>query len=103
MKVSSVADDKIIEIKNFKKVNGEIINVKRKRTKKDKKKPDIKVEENDMADDDEDFDDEVLRLMEEIEILQIELFKEKVRRQTIEKLLNKLLKQQQKNKDKDDE
>ena len=101
MKVSSVTDDKIIEIKHFKKVNGEIINIKR-RSKKGKKKPVEELEEE-VMDDEEDFDDEILRLMEENEALQLELFKERIRRQTIEKLLNKILKQQQKSKDENDE
>lgn len=91
-----MSEDKIIEIKNFKKVNGEIVNVKKRRTKTNKKKRPVKDLEEDVMADDSDFEDDMLDLMEENEALQMELFKERIRRQTIEKLLNKLLKQQQK-------
>jgi ACT domain-containing protein len=103
MKVSSVADDNIIDLKNFKKINGEIINVKRKRNKKGKKKKPVEKLDVEFMSDEENFDDEVIQLIEENQTLQLELFKERIRRQTIEKLLNKFLKQQQKNKENNDE
>lgn len=100
MKVCNVDDDKIIEIKDFKKINGEIIRVKVKRSKKKKKDKTVKPEDEtvdlDFTDENIDFEDEFLDLVEELEIVQTELFKERVRRQTMEKLLNKLLKQQKK-------
>lgn len=101
MKDRTVADDKIIEIKDFKKINGEIIRIKVARSKKKKKnkkdkdiKPDDALSDLDYTDENMDFEDEFIDLLEENEILQAELFKERIRRQTIEKLLNKLLKQQ---------
>ena len=95
-----VADDKILEIKNFKKVNGDLIILRGKKSKKSKKKANQEATQNDKkqpdyAGNDMDFEEEFLLALEENQFLHIELIKEQTRSQTLQKILNKLLKQYQ--------
>ena len=98
MKESAVKDDNILEIKNFKKVNGDIIKVQKKSKKSKKIKDEKAPEKGDQPDysvNEMDFEEEFLLVMEENQLLHVELLKERTRRQTLEKLLNKFFKNQQ--------
>jgi len=99
----TVSDDKVLDIKDYKKVNGEVTKITKKSKKSKKKKEDPIVEET-IVDDfeylEEDFDEDDYEdmLIEENELLQVELLKERTARQALEKLLNKYLKDSKKGK-----
>ena len=105
-----MSDDKVLDIKDYKKVNGEITKINPKKSKKSKKKSkkeeETEIEISVTFDDfeySEEFDDQDYEdmLVEENEMLQVELLKERTARQALEKILNKHLKDSKK-KDKPD-
>lgn len=94
-----MSDDNILDIKNFKKVDGQTVQVKGKKPNKKKNKSKTTKENPPFTDQeiyvefefDADSDDMEQMLIEENELLHVELLKERTRRQQLEKILKKHL------------
>lgn len=95
---SYMSDEKILEITDFKKVNGETIRVKQSNIKKSKSKSKSKKSKDavpvtpDYSMHEVSFEDEVAFVFEQNEILYHELVKAQTQVKTLEKVINKVLK-----------
>lgn len=104
-----MSDEKILEIKDFKKIDGEVVQVSGKRkkskkpVKKNNKKPTKEEQDGEMDivfyAEELSFEEQFAVILEENEYLRTELVREYARSSTMEKLLNKLLKQNKSKKD----
>lgn len=94
-----MSDEKILEIKDFKKINGEVTDVsgkKRKAKKKVKKNTKEPEDQFEFYAEELTLEEQFVMIIEENEYLRTELVRENSRCNTLEKLLNKLLKQNKK-------
>ena len=90
-----MSDEKIIEFKDFEKVNGEVKRIKpikKSKASKKSKKNDQTVNVPDYSGEEISFEDMMNNIINENEMLYFELLQEKTRCRTLEKILNKTLK-----------
>lgn len=99
MEAKDMSDDKILDMNDFKRIDGEVICTKPRKGKKSKasKKKETKVEAPIFVDYDDELsvEDEIIQLSELCEELELELISERSKSKTLEKMLNKVLKQLQ--------
>jgi hypothetical protein len=107
MKAGTMSDDNILEIKDFKKIDGEVVQVSGKKKKSKSKKP-VKKNTNEPTPEELEImfyaeeltlEEQFAIILEENEYLRTELVREHSRSETLEKLLNKVLKENKNKKD----